>query len=331
YQNIGSMKNVGWEINMHGNKFVQVGDFSMDGYFNLANSVNTLLSLNDGVLKQYNKDFDYANRNADYLQRLQVGHAYGSIYGFRYKGVYQYSIDNPDLVASDYTLGTSPVSRNANGDIIYDSKGKPLPMYYNYGANGVNYQFSGGDAIYEDINNDGSIDELDIVYLGNCNPKISGGYGLTLRWKSLSCNAYFTFRYGNKVINTTRRNAENMLSDNNQSIATNYRWRREGDITEMPRALHAYGYNSLPSDRYVEDGSFVRFKNLSLNYSVPSDWLRKYSIKQMNVYLTINNLMFLSKYQGVDPEIGYGELGLSKDTSIAPRTKDFMFGLTLGF
>jgi TonB-linked SusC/RagA family outer membrane protein len=331
FRNIGSMKNVGWEINLHGNRFVRIGDFSLDGYFNMANSVNTLLSLDEGVLKNHNKDFAYGERNAPYLERLQEGHAYGSIYGFRYKGVYQYSIDNPNLVASDYTLGTSPIARNADGSVIYDSKGKPLPMYYNYGPNGINYQFRGGDAIYEDINNDGNIDELDIVYLGNCNPKLNGGFGLTFRWKSLSVNTFFTFRYGNKVINITRREAENMLTDNNQSIATNWRWRREGDLTDMPRALHNYGYNSLPSDRYVEDASFVRLKYITLNYAIPTDWTRKYAIKQMNLYMTVNNLICFTKYQGVDPEIGYGSMGLSKDVSITPRSRDFTVGLTIGF
>jgi TonB-linked SusC/RagA family outer membrane protein len=331
YRNVGSFQNVGWDFNLHANRIVRIGNFSIDGYFNIANSVNTLISLDEGILKNINKDFEYAERNAPYLERLQEGHAYGSIYGFRYKGVYQYSIDNPALVASGYTLGSAPVTRNADGNIIYDSKGKPIPMYYNYGPNGINYQFQGGDAIYEDINNDGNIDELDIVYLGNCNPKLNGGFGLTFRWKSLSVNTFYTFRYGNKIINITRREAENMLTDNNQSIATNWRWRKEGDLTEMPRALHDYGYNSLPSDRYVEDGSFLRLKYVTLNYSVPPIWLGKYAIKQMNLYFTINNLFCLSKYQGVDAEVGYSGMGLSKDESITPRSKDFTLGITVGF
>ena len=331
FRNVGSLENIGYEINLQAKRFVRVGDFSIDSYLNLANSVNRLLSLDEGILNNYNEGLDYANRNAPYLQRLQEGHAYGSIYGFRYKGVYQYSIDNPDVIASRYTLGTAPVARGANGNIMYDSKGNPLPMYYNYGPTGINYQFQGGDAIYEDINNDGNINELDIVYLGNSNPKLQGGYGFTFRWKSLSCNTFFTFRYGNKIINTTRREAENMLTNNNQSIATSWRWRREGDLTTMPRALYNYGYNSLPSDRYVEDGSFLRLKNIVVNYAIPTGKLNKYSIKQMNLYMTINNLFCLTKYHGVDPEVSYDNLGLSKDESITPRSKDFTLGLTLGF
>ncbi|MDR2683025.1 MAG: SusC/RagA family TonB-linked outer membrane protein, partial [Dysgonamonadaceae bacterium] len=114
-------------------------------------------------------------------------------------------------------------------------------------------------------------------------------------------------------------------------IATNWRWRKEGDLTEMPRALHKFGYNSLPSDRYVEDGSFLRLKYITLNYTVPSDWVKKFAVRQMNLYLTVNNLFCISKYQGVDPEIGYDGMGLSKDESITPRSRDFTLGVTLGF
>jgi len=331
YRNSGSMRNIGWELNMHGNRFLQSGDFSFDAYFNLANSVNTLLTMDQDFLDSYNQPFDYTNRSASYINKLEPNHPYGSIYGFRYKGVYQYSIDNPALIESNYTLGTAPIARNAKGEIIHDSNGNPLPMYYSYGTQGMNYQFTGGDAIYEDVNHDGQIDANDIVYLGNCNPKLNGGFGLIMRWKTLSCNAYFTFRYGNKVINAARRDAESMLSDFNQSIATDYRWRREGDITVMPRALHGYGWNSLPSDRYVEDGSFLRFKTLTFNYTVPNEWLRKYYVKQLTLSLNFTNLLCFTKYQGVDPEIIYDAWGISNDNSITPRSKDFTLGLAIGF
>jgi len=333
YRNIGSMRNIGWELNAHANRFIKFGNFSIDAYFNTANSVNSMIYLDQDIIDSYNKVFDYTKRNADYLQHLEPGHAYGSIYGFRYKGVYQYSIDNPALIDSKYTLGSAPVARDANGQIILDSKGKPLPIYYCYGPQGINYQFTGGDAIYEDINHDGQIDEEDIVYLGNSNPKLNGGFGLTLRWKSLSCNAYFVFRYGQKIVNQARRDAESMLTDNNQSIATNYRWRREGDLTFMPRALHDYGWNSLPSDRYVEDGSFLRFKNLTFNYEVPRTLLNKYYVNQMTLSVNFNNILCFTKYQGVDPEIGNDPMkgGLSVDNAITPRSKDVTLGLTIGF
>ena len=95
-------------------------------------------------------------------------------------------------------------------------------MYFSYNHLATRYQFRGGDAIYEDINNDGIIDELDIVYLGNSNPKIHGGFGLNMRYK-IYPRSFFNFRYGNKIVNSARMH-ENMYTDNNQSIAVNWRW-----------------------------------------------------------------------------------------------------------
>ena len=207
-------------------------------------------------------------------------------------------------------------------------------MKFGYGNanvnNGQGYTFQGGDAKYEDINHDGNIDELDIVYLGNSNPKLNGGFGTSLRFKNLSVTVFFNFRMGNKIEDAARMDAENMYSDNNQSIAVNYRWRKDGDITEMPRALYQYGYNWLGSDRYVENGSFLRFKYLTLRYSVPVKTLSKVKLNSMNFYFTMNNLMVFTKYIGVDPEVGYDSFGITKDNSKTPRSKDFTLGITVG-
>ena len=329
YRNGGTMQNDGWELNFNANRFLQVGDFSFDLRFNIANSVNKLLTLNEDIMNSYNKAFE--NKNGQYLYRVQEGKAFGSIYGFRYKGVYQYSPETYMESHQNDPNATAPIARNANGEIIYDSKGDPLPMYFNYATNGKNYQFQAGDAIYEDINHDGNIDELDIVYLGNSNPKLTGGFGFNIRWKQLSLSAQTNFRYGNKIINTARMEAENMHTTNNQSIAVNWRWRKEGDITEMPRALYDYGYNWLGSDRFIEDGSFLRLKYVTLRYNVPSAAIKQYGLRQLNFYVTVNNLFTLTKYEGVDPEIGWDRWGVSEDKSTTPRTKDFTVGVTVGF
>ena len=202
-------------------------------------------------------------------------------------------------------------------------------MMFAYG-NTSEYKFRGGDAKYKDINHDGSIDELDIVYLGNSNPKMNGGFGSTLRYKNLNCTLFFNFRYGNQIINAARMNAENMYNDDNQSIAVNWRWRKDGDDTRIPRALYRSGYNWLGSDRFVEDGSFLRFKYLTFNYAVPSSKLKPLGIDKVNVYLTFNNLCVFTKYTGVDPEVGYGKFGVSADDARTPRSKDFTLGLSIG-
>lgn len=322
YINGGIMQNDGWEVNFYANQIVKSGKFSIDFKFNLSNYKNTLIDLDQNLLNSYNSDFDYSR--GSYLTRVQEGNSFGSIYGFKYQGVYQYD---------DYVSGSqesAPVARDETGEVITDQKGDPRSIYFAYGTESQ-YRFRGGDAIYEDINHDASIDELDIVYLGNSNPKVNGGFGPTFRYGSLYCTLFFNFRYGNKIINAARMNAENMYNDNNQSVSVNWRWRKDGDVTDMPRALHEYGYNWLGSDRYVEDGSFLRFKYLNFNYSVNPAKLKRYGVNKLSFYMTFNNIFVLTQYTGVDPEVGYGKLGLSTDGSNTPRTKDFTLGLSLGF
>lgn len=325
YKNAGEMNNDGWEVNFYANRFVKTKDFSMDFTFNLSNYKNTLVNLDSRLLSVYNESFKY--NNGKYLTRIQPNNSFGSIYGFRYKGVYQYDQYIPGQHEN------APVARDASGNVIVDQKGNPKAVYFAYGQNSA-YRFRGGDAAYEDVNHDGSIDELDIVYLGNANPKLNGGFGPTIRWKDLTVRLFFNFRYGNKIINIARMNAENMYYDNNQSVATNWRWRVDGDVTQMPRALHGAGYNWLGSDRYVEDGSFLRFKYLTFNYSVPQKIVKSCKLNKVSLYLTFNNLFCWTKYTGVDPEVGYGNLtdnsGLSVDNSSTPRTKDFTFGVSIG-
>jgi TonB-linked SusC/RagA family outer membrane protein len=325
YQNAGTMDNNGWEVNFYANKFIKSKKFSVDFKFNLSNYINTLVDLNSGILNTVNSEFD--QKNGSYLTRIQLGNSYGSIYGFKYLGVYKY--DEYDA-ASGHT--DAPVSRDANGKVNLDEKGKPIPMVYEYSttSKSATYTFRGGDAKYEDVNHDGSIDKLDIVYLGNTNPLFNGGFGPTFRYENLSCNMFFNFRYGNKIVNSARMAAENMYGNDNQSTAVNWRWRKDGDVTNMPRALYQYGYNWLGSDRYVEDGSFLRFKYLSFNYSIPSSKLKRFDINKVNLYLTINNLFVITKYTGVDPEVGYGAWASCYDTAKTPRSKDLTLGLTIG-
>ncbi|MDR2085873.1 MAG: SusC/RagA family TonB-linked outer membrane protein [Dysgonamonadaceae bacterium] len=334
WQNVGTVRNQGWELYLHLNRFVEIGKFHANFNLNFANNRNTVLELDDIILSRYNEEYNF--ENGKYMSRLQLGNSLGSIYGFRYKGVYQYSIDNPDWIESGYTLGSAPVARDAAGNIIYDDGGNPVPVYFAYGTTNQ-LAFQGGDAIYEDINHDGNINELDIVYLGNSNPKFNGGMGLKLTYDRFSVNVYSVFRYGSKIVNAARMNAESMINNNNQSRAVNWRWRKEGDLTQIPRAWNSnagatpVARNFLGSDRYMEDGSFWRINQLSLNYALPDKWLSKLSVSSVSAFLTIYNLYNFTKYSGVDPEVGYGSWGVSTDNNQTPRAKSFTAGLSIRF
>lgn len=328
YINGATLDNSGWEIYFRTNRMIGNKDWSLDFNFNFNNAINEFAKLDPALVNSYNDEFNYSN--GQYLSRIQEGNALGSIYGFRYKGVYQYD----DYVAG--REGTSPHVRDENGNVVLDANGNAIPMYFAYGTTSA-YVFRGGDAIYEDINNDGTIDELDIVYLGNCNPKLNGGFGMTFRYKNFSVNAFFNFRYGNKILNTARMNSENMYTNNNQSKAVNWRWRKDGDVTEIPRALYDYGYNWLGSDRFVEDGSFLRFKTLTFSYDFDKNAIKNLYLNQLSLYLTLNNIVTFTKYTGVDPEISpnmnpaYGLIGISSDNNRTPRSQYFTLGVTVGF
>jgi hypothetical protein len=190
--------------------------------------------------------------NGNYKISVNPGDPLGGFFGYEYLGVY----------ASD----DDAIVRDKDGNPVYGIGSEtPLSMIMG-GPSG--YVFEGGDAKYKDQNNDGKIDELDIVYLGDLNPKLMGGTGFRVQYKGLVLNSFFYFKLGQKIINQTRMDTEKMYNYDNQSLATNWRWRREGDITDMPRALYNEGFNWLGSDRFVEDGSHIRLKSLSLSYNI---------------------------------------------------------------
>ena len=339
YKNSGSVRNSGWELNIRLNSLKLAKDLKLDLYFNVGNNYNEILELEEAYLEKKNGKYE-TPENSKYLPRIQVGNPSGAIYGFRYKGVYRYSYKNWEKALSEEAAGrngTCPIVRDSEGNVVYEADGTPKKMslfFDNENLTSYNdYEFRGGDAIYEDVNHDGTINQLDIVYLGNSNPKAQGGFGLTLRYKAWSLRANFTYRWDVDVVNSSRMSFENMSSFNNQSYAVNWRWRKEGDITEIPRAVYGGGsaYNYLGSDRYVEDASYVRLSNLQISYSVKAEWLKKVGLKNMNIYASADNLCLWTKYTGLEPEVANGGEGIAYDNTKTPRSRSYTLSLSLGF
>lgn len=356
WKNIGSMENKGWEFNITAKKFIKAGKFSMDASFNVAQNFNKITEMDQTVLDGINEDWS-ADSRGKYFKRIQVGNALGSIFGLRHKGVYQYSYDylenlrrqgyvmegnekimirdNNDLV--DYLNNrflpsgkTAPIALNRDGKVITGADGKPLRMTYNSKDGGETYKFDGGDVIYEDVNHDGTINSLDMVYLGNSNPKFSGGFGFTFRYGNWSLRTNFVYRTGFKVVNFARMGVEKMYDTTNQSTAVNWRWRKNGDLTEIPRALYNYGYNWLGSDRYVEDASFLRFSYVSLSYDVPKKFLKSVGLNTLRFDLSGQNIFVWSKYSGTDPEHANNGWNFASDSSQTPRSKSFTLRMRIG-
>ncbi|MCR5851037.1 MAG: SusC/RagA family TonB-linked outer membrane protein [Bacteroidaceae bacterium] len=369
--NAGILRNKGWELNFSTSKICKVDKFSMKLRANIAQNFNEVEEMNPLILESLNGSDTYQPGNLSYNQRVQVGNALGSIYGLHYLGVYKYDYDhngitNASIASYGYAevgnsgyagyadgsinynepintaaaaerrgeVHTCPIAYDADGNMLTDAKGIPLPMYYCYNES-YRYQFQGGDAIYEDINHDGQIDRYDMVYLGNSNPKCNGGFGIQLYYGRLSLNAGFNFRIGNQIVNMARMNLESMLNNQNQSYATTWRWRKNGDETVIPRALSNVqgfkSYNSLPSDRYVENGDYLRLQYVQLSYDFDAKKLKKYGINQLKLFASLNNLWVWTKYTGVDPDVSPLGFAVARDNNRTPRTRSFTCSLTLGF
>jgi hypothetical protein len=310
-RNWGSMDNKGWEV-MLATDAVKRENLNFNINFNIAHNENRIRSIPE------NFDFEFGSEagNGQYARRAQVGHPIGTFYGFRYLGVYP---SDADAVAYDQ-----------GGNIIYDMSGKPLYMRY---ENADGYRFRGGDAIYEDINHDGLINELDIIRLGDSNPKFTGGFGSKLSWKNLTVTLFFHYRLGQDIVNMTKMNNENMYYRNNQSISVLNRWRRQGDITDIPRALYNQGYNWLGSDRFVEDGSFVRFKSATISYSLKGI-AEKIKIKDIKFNFMVYNLYTWTGYTGVDPEVAListDPFFIGEDKADTPPPMSYILSLDLKF
>lgn len=318
--NLNTIENVGWELNVNLIPYTSK-DLKVNLSFNVSRSQNFLRKLTEYAVTESGS----WQKNGEYLTRLELNQPYGSFYGYQYDGVY---LNQQQTIALDaanrplYTMGE-------NGQMV------PVYMAFNYPF--TSYVFQPGDARYVDINRDGNINLQDVVYLGDYNPLFIGGFGPTIRYKSFTLSSWFYFRYGSDVINMTRMQMEKMSNFDNQSTATLKRFTRvyepgtehQAPSNLLPRALYGAGYNWLGSDRFVEDGSFLKWKTVTLRYNFAKQLLAKYGIQGMSCWGTVQNIHTWTNYTGQDPEVSLNDKG--KDSSRAPKPLQFTAGLTLSF
>lgn len=350
FANVGSKKNQGWELTIKGNKFIKVNKFSMSASFNLGQDNDKLLEMDERVLENLNDVPVYNHRGSSSVyKKVVIGQPLNSIYGYRYKGVYQYSYEylqntntkmkqqNANWSTADYESWineqlaagkTFPVVVDENGKVVMNGN-SPQRLTYWYGD--TDHNFNGGDAIYEDVNHDGTINELDIVYLGNSRPKLQGGFSFTFNYGNWKLITRFTYRYGVDLVNVARMNLESMYGTENQCSSVTNRWRKDGDVTMIPRALYQTGYNYQMSSRYVEDGSFLRFQNVQLSYSFPKKQIKKWGLSNLSAYVTMNRLFTFTKYSGLDPEKSCGLYTAAIDNNSTPVDRSVTASVNIGF
>ncbi len=312
--NVGKMDNQGFELGLGVTPY-KTKKWQLDFNFNIARNINVIKEISD----LYPRDKGDITANGQYKTYMQVNSPFGSFYGFKYKGVYK------DL--------QSTIATDGSGKPIIGPVGQTIYMKFNYPS--IGYTFQPGDAMYEDINHDGNINYQDIVYLGNSIPKFTGGFGTSVTYKGAwKFTAFFNYRYKVDLVNGTQIYTTNMSGFDNQSTATLRRWRKDGDITDIPRALYRTGYNWLGSDRYVEDASFLRFRTATVRYTAPKKLVQKLKMKNLSGYITIENLYTWTKYTGQDPEAsvrGSDPFRVAVDNSYTPPVKTFTIGIATSF
>ncbi len=297
--NIGSMRNQGGEFTLDAT-LIQRKNFSWNVNFNIAlnrNKVTALTNDQYSLLSGVSWDQKF---NGQYPYITQVGKPSGMMYGFIYEGTYKYD---------DFNSGTA----------LKDG----VPYLSSVGKNAVRP----GDPKYRDINGDGVIDDNDRTIIGCGQPLSTGGFGTSFNLYGFDLNVFFSWSYGNNILNANRLYFENgNVSNTNQWATYKNRWTEKNPDSDIPR-IQANGVY-LYSSRVVEDGSFLRLRNVSLGYTIPRKVLRKMHIDSMRVYISADNVYTLTNYSGPDPEVSTRNSVLTPgfDWSAYPRA----FGLTGG-
>lgn len=215
-----------------------------------------------------------------------------------------------------------------NDYVVRNVPGRPLGSFYGYVAEGVDPET--GDMIYKDVNKDGVISASDRTYIGDPNPDFTFGLTNNFSWKGFNLNILLQGSVGNDIYNVSRMETEGMYDGKNQSTKVLDRWRVPGQITNVPKA----GWNIKNSSYFVEDGSYLRVKSVSLSYDVPRKIISKLGINRLQPYFTASNLFTWTSYSGMDPEVNqYGNNGAVQgiDWGTYPLNRSFVFGLKLEF
>lgn len=268
----------------------------------------------------------------------------------RVDGIPQILASNGQLVDQTFPFGGISFGGSSNAtNLSIVKNGLPLGAFYGYQYAGVNP--ADGNELYKTAS--GGTTETpsttDQKYLGSGLPKATYGFANTVSYKNLSLDFLFDAVTGNKVFDATRVETEGMYLISNASTAVLNRWRKPGDVTNVPAAVYG-GTNSagvstiLPSSRFIENGAFVRLKSLSLSYQIKSPLLEREGIK-VRVFASTQNLFTITKYKGYYPEVNSfsgssqngGSLGAPSSTAVGidygtyPQTKTYIAGLNVSF
>lgn len=307
--NVGKLRNTGLEVTLE-TLNVKTKDFTWASNFNIAFNRNEIKALNseqEYMTSYISWDNKYKEMPA-YISR--VGESAGKMYGFIYEGTYKY--DDFDITTDE------------NGKTTYTLK-EGIPYY--------SATCQPGDPKYKNLNDDNVIDDKDKTAIGNGHPKHTGGFSNNFTYKNFDLNIFLQWSYGNDILNANRMVFENPAGKKNANMFASYnnRWTESNPNSNMPRA-NATGSN-VYSSLYVEDGSFLKLKNISLGYTFLPKTLAPLHISSARIYLAAENIATITGYSGNDPEVStrHSVLTPGFDWSPYPRAFNMSVGLNVTF
>ncbi|NGF56212.1 TonB-dependent receptor [Parapedobacter sp. SGR-10] len=269
-----------------------IGDFGWTTNFNISANRNKIVSLPEELLTN-----GYIQNGAYHI--LKEGQPIGIFYGWRFDGVYARDEDN-----------VNGVTHGASG---------PL--------------FKGGDPIWHDLNGDEVINQDDRQIIGNAEPKFFGGISNDFSYKNFSLNVLFQYSYGNDIYSEINHQRNTIVRYNNLSTDALRRWRQQGDMTDYPKPVRddPMQSESRVQSRWVEDGSYIKLKNVNLRYRFSPTWIKRAGIRSLEAFVTGTNLITWTRYTGFDPDVNsYAGLRVGVDEGSYPQSRTFVFGINIG-
>ncbi|WP_395064178.1 SusC/RagA family TonB-linked outer membrane protein [Flavobacterium sp.] len=304
YSNLGEMQNKGYDITLGYNTKAN-NSFSWSSSLVFSHYKNELLSIKDGL--PLTQEVNTNGYQPVVATNTLVGNPIGMFYGYITEGIFN---DMASLNAAPLQFGQSV---------------GPLA--------GQTYL---GDIKYKDVNGDGKIDQNDKTFIGNPHPKFTFGFTNTFKYKNFDLSVFCQGSYGNDILNLTKRNGtlNGSLYQNQLVDALNF-WTPTNTNTDIPRPIgNTSNTNIVISDRYVEDGSYVRIQNVTLGFNLPQDVISRLKMSRVRIYGSAQNLYTFTKYSGYDPEIGsfnQNPLLTGIDNGRYPSPRTYSLGVNIEF
>lgn len=307
WSNWGSVENKGFELAVI-SRPVYGNNFRWTNSFTFAVNKNKITDL--PVAEEYKG-----------VSVLRPGEPIGNFYGYTMMGVFAYDNSNR-FYPKDH--------EKAGQQIMDDTYTGPYVQLTN-GVGGKT--FREGDVWFQDKNQDGVIDEKDMGIIGNAQPKFYGGFSNRLEYKGLALDININYVYGNKIYSQFNRKREDMSGNTNYSTEILKRWRKPGDITDVPKAIdNDPMQNARVSTRWIEDGSYIKVRNISLSYELPKPWISKIGMSRCIVFVQGQNLFTITNYDGFDPEVNMSSgLEMGVDNGAYPTSRSYNFGVNVEF